>query len=151
MPMNEGGAVTPQPGDRVKVTDIAEPDDEDALYKGAVGTVEEVHRRAIIVAWDDPELHGIALLTGHPGDRYVVIEAASPPKPPQPAGWAFPGRDAAKAHYFPEGDARSLCGRWGYIAELATELIPNDRVLGSSDDCATCRKRLVKSRVKSRG
>jgi hypothetical protein len=52
----------PAPGDRIKVTAVAEPSDEDALYVGALGVVTEVRRTCALVEWDDPELAELALL-----------------------------------------------------------------------------------------
>lgn len=52
-----------------------------------------------------------------------------------PPGWAYPTTSARKAHYFPEGEIRSACGKYGrFLVEVHTE--DKDKV--SSHDCAAC-------------
>jgi len=54
-------------------------------------------------------------------------------------GWGWPGA-SKKAHYFAEGDTRSICMRWMYGGPREQG---ND---DSRDNCAECRKRLKKRR-----
>lgn len=53
------------------------------------------------------------------------------------AGWGWPG-NARKAHYFARGEYIALCGRWMYTGPRDTSDGP------SPDDCAECRRRVVK-------
>lgn len=55
-------------------------------------------------------------------------------------GWAFPAPTARKAHYFLAGDARSLCGRWGW----RTASMADDQRDDQPDKCQLCRERLVR-------
>ncbi len=50
-------------------------------------------------------------------------------------GWGFPAK-SRKAHYFVDGI--SLCGKWMFFGELEQG---NDN---SPDNCATCKKKLLK-------
>lgn len=59
------------------------------------------------------------------------------------AGWTFLGGQARKAHYFPEGEIRALCGKWGRFNRHDPGLEPEGAP--SSDDCAACRRKLDKS------
>lgn len=52
-------------------------------------------------------------------------------------GWGWP-LNANKAHYFPKGDIRSLCGRWLFAGERDPDEFP------SEDDCSSCRKAVTK-------
>ncbi len=54
-----------------------------------------------------------------------------------PAGWGFP-LDSRKAHYFSNGEIRSLCDKWLFTGPRD----PEDVV--SKDDCARCRTLLRK-------
>jgi hypothetical protein len=70
-PDRAGGADTlPAPGTRIRVTEIAYPDEEPQLYAGAVGAVREVGREYMTVDWDDPEVTDAALLLG--ADQWEV-------------------------------------------------------------------------------
>ncbi len=51
-------------------------------------------------------------------------------------GWGWP-LAAKKAHYYKEGDAVSLCGRWAYSGPRTNE------VKSSPDDCKDCTRRVV--------
>ena len=55
-------------------------------------------------------------------------------------GWAWPGL-ARKAHYFRQG--RSLCERWLYTGEL----VRNQAMTLSYEDCGKCWEKLVKEGV----
>jgi hypothetical protein len=55
----------------------------------------------------------------------------------KPAGWGFPW-NARKAHYFEVNEILSLCGRWLYFG------LRNQHHGPSPDDCAECRRRLVR-------
>lgn len=46
-------------------------------------------------------------------------------------GWGWP-TNSRKAHYFREGESRSVCGKWLYFG---TRELPE---LPSPDDCAAC-------------
>lgn len=67
-------------------------------------------------------------------------EATPVPAPPRQlgAGWAFVGI-ARKAHYFPAGEHRSLCGRYGMWTDEGRDDDNHD----SPDNCVACRRRLV--------
>lgn len=54
-----------------------------------------------------------------------------------PAGWGWPTLTATKAHYWREGENRSLCGKYGRI--LVTVEPDNGP---SPDDCKPCRRKL---------
>lgn len=53
------------------------------------------------------------------------------------AGWGYP-LQANKGHYFKEGEAISICGRWMYTGERFEEK-------EASFHCATCKKKLEKA------
>jgi hypothetical protein len=59
------------------------------------------------------------------------------------AGWGYPTSTARKAHYFPEGQVRSLCGKYGRF--LPVDIEP-DSGIKSPDDCAPCRRKLEATR-----
>lgn len=52
-------------------------------------------------------------------------------------GWGFPS-NSKKAHYFLNGDRRSLCLKWAFFGTLETG---NNN---SPDNCSECKKRLAK-------
>lgn len=54
------------------------------------------------------------------------------------AGWGWPHPTARKLHYFPEGEVRSSCGRYGRLFPI--EVSPDNGV-AKVDDCLTCRKK----------
>lgn len=61
--------------------------------------------------------------------------------------WGFPA-NSRKAHCFRTTDAkeliaRSLCGRWGYMAMDVSKMDP-ETGKASTDDCAECRRRVDK-------
>lgn len=58
------------------------------------------------------------------------------------AGWTFLAGAARKAHYFAEGETRSLCGKWGRFNRPDAGLEPETGP--SIDDCAACRRKLDK-------
>ena len=51
---------------------------------------------------------------------------------PEKSGWGWPGA-ARKAHYFADGAAISLCGKWLYTGPLT-----RNQEGKSPDDCAAC-------------
>lgn len=55
-----------------------------------------------------------------------------------PAGWGWPHPTARKLHYFPEGQVRSSCGRYGRIIPISVQ--PNGDII-DPNDCMTCRKK----------
>lgn len=57
-------------------------------------------------------------------------------------GWGFPG-NSKKAHYFREGEIKSLCNKWIFTGERESG---ND---SSVDNCAECKRKLIISREKS--
>jgi len=59
------------------------------------------------------------------------------------SGWAWPGC-SRKAHYFPAGEAISLCRKVGFVVHIPREEGDDD----SSDNCAECRRRLSALSVK---
>lgn len=54
-----------------------------------------------------------------------------------PQGWAWPG-SSKKAHYFMQGDVRSLCMGWIYTGRR------EDTDHDSPDNCAACKKKRAK-------
>jgi hypothetical protein len=54
-----------------------------------------------------------------------------------PQGWGFPAL-SKKAHYFREGELRSMCGKWLYGGER------EDDRHDHSENCADCKKRRAK-------
>ncbi|EDZ8927967.1 hypothetical protein FWN46_08010 [Salmonella enterica] len=56
------------------------------------------------------------------------------------AGWARP-INASKHHYFTEGATTSICGRWMYFGHNR-----EPDTFESPDDCATCRRKLNRTR-----
>lgn len=52
------------------------------------------------------------------------------------AGWGWPAQ-SRKSHYFPDGEAISLCRKWMYTGPRDNESFE------SSDDCAACRRKLT--------
>ena len=63
-------------------------------------------------------------------------------------GWWFP-LNSRKAHYMVDDfTIRSLCGKWGALTyTIPTEDYNHD----SGDNCATCKKKLVKLQEKKAG
>lgn len=56
------------------------------------------------------------------------------------AGWGFPTEAATKTHFFPHGELRSLCGKYGRIMHV--DVVPDN---GEAElDCKTCRAKLDK-------
>ena len=51
-----------------------------------------------------------------------------------PQGWGWP-INSRKAHYFREGDSRSLCNKWLFFGTR------EDYLHDASDNCADCRRR----------
>lgn len=53
------------------------------------------------------------------------------------AGWGWP-LSSRKAHWFPEGEFRSICGKWAHTGprEVGTP--------GGPDDCAACVRKLAR-------
>lgn len=58
-------------------------------------------------------------------------------------GWGFPLL-AKKGHYFAEGEAISLCGKWMYTGEREPSLT------WVTSQCQQCRKRLKKAEEDAR-
>lgn len=59
---------------------------------------------------------------------------------PQPGGWEVPSSNSRKAHFFPEGETRSICGRWAYWGPVDKDNVDDGVV--RSKDCAGCLKKL---------
>lgn len=68
------------------------------------------------------------------------MEMVQTSKPRAGAGWARPTDRASKWHYFPDGEARSLCGR--YLLLAGERGSGND---SSSDNCSVCRRKKLKT------
>lgn len=62
----------------------------------------------------------------------------------EPGGWVFPTMAARKCHYFPQGERRSLCGK--YRRFKGDDGQP-DTGTPSRDDCAPCRRKLDATRT----
>jgi hypothetical protein len=68
------------------------------------------------------------------------VTAPVPPQPEQGGGfqgWGWPG-NSRKAHYFPFGETRSLCGRWVFSGHLS------DDYHDSPDNCTECKRKRAK-------
>ena len=50
-----------------------------------------------------------------------------------PEGWGWPA-NSRKSHYFQEGEAISVCGKWMFTGQRERDSFE------SSDDCASCRR-----------
>lgn len=77
-------------------------------------------------------------VTVRPGGIVADVVADAPTVQPieLPAGWGWPG-SARKAHWFDDGQATSLCGRWMFTGHRTPG--PGSQ---SNDDCSACWKKL---------